>query len=195
MDLSAYAELAVRLANAANGEEEAADGTNNHNIGTLDGLRSMLTDLQFPDTPVTRSDLDAMRALRIAFRKIFAASAEGNDTEAAERLNALLVQHPVHPEFSRHDDQPWHLHLTQGGGVTDRYAAGSAMGLAMLVAQLGTNRLGVCAAPSCQRVFIDASTNRSRRYCGERCASRANVTALRGRRRVGPPDVLPTAAV
>jgi predicted RNA-binding Zn ribbon-like protein len=195
VDLSAYAELAVRLANAANGEEEAADGTNNHNIGTLDGLRSMLTDLQFPDTRVTRGDLDAMQALRIEFRKIFAASAAGNDTEAVERLNALLVQHPVHPEFSRHDGQPWHLHLTQGGGVADRYAADSAMGLSMLLAQLGTDRLGVCAAASCQRVFIDASTNRSRRYCGERCASRANVTALRARRRAGPPDVLPTAAV
>lgn len=195
MDLSAYAELAVRLANAANGEKEAADGTNNHNIGTLDGLRSMLTDLQFPDIPVTRGDLDAMRTLRIEFRKIFAASAQGNDIEAVERLNALLVQHPVHPEFSRHDDQPWHLHLTQGGAVADRYAAGSAMGLAMLLAQLGTDRLGVCAAPSCQRVFIDSSTNRSRRYCGERCASRANVTALRARRQAGPPDVLPTAAV
>jgi predicted RNA-binding Zn ribbon-like protein len=195
VDLSAYAELAVRLANAANGEEEVAKGTNSHNIGTLDGLRSLLTDLQFPLTPVTRGDLDAMRTLRIEFRKIFTASAAGNDTEAVERLNALLVQHPVHPEFSRHDDQPWHLHLTQGGGVADRYAAGSAMGLAMLLAQLGADRLGVCAAPSCQLVFIDASTNRSRRYCGERCASRANVTALRARRQAGPPDVLPTAAV
>ena len=195
MDLTAYAELAVRLANAANGEEEAAEGTNNHNIDTLDGLRSMLTDLQFPDSPVTHGDLDAMRVLRIEFRKIFAASARGNDAEAVERLNALLVRHPVHPEFSRHDDQPWHLHLAQGGGVADRYAAGSAMGLAMLLAQLGTDRLGVCAAPSCQRVFIDASTNRSRRYCGDRCASRANVTALRARRQAGPPDVLPTAAV
>jgi predicted RNA-binding Zn ribbon-like protein len=195
VDLSAHAELAVRLANAASGDEEAADGTDRHNIRTLDGLRSMLTDLQFPDTRVTRSDLDAMRALRIEFRRIFAASAEGNGTEAVERLNALLVQHPVHPEFSRHDDQPWHLHLTQGGGVADRYAAGSAMGLAMLLAQLGTDRLGVCAAPSCQRVFIDASTNRSRRYCGEQCAARANVTALRARRRAGPPDALPTAAV
>ena len=195
MDLSAYAELAVRLANAANGEEDAANGADSHNIGTLDGLRSMLTDLQFPDTRVTRGDLDAMRALRIEFRKIFAESAQGNAAEAVERLNALLVQHPVHPEFCRHDDQPWHLHLTQGGGVADRYAAGSAMGLAMLLAHLGTDRLGVCAAPSCQRVFIDASTNRSRRYCGERCASRANVTALRARRQAGPPDVLPTAAV
>lgn len=194
MDLSAYAELAVRLANAASGEQ-AASGADSHNICTLDGLRSMLTDLQFADTQVTRSDLDAMRALRIEFRKIFAASAEGNGTEAVERLNALLVQHPVHPEFSRHDGQPWHLHLTQGGGAADRYAAGSAMGLAMLVAQLGTDRLGVCATPSCQRVFIDTSSNRSRRYCGERCASRANVTTLPARRRAGPPDVLPTAAV
>ena len=122
-------------------------------------------------------------------------AAEGNGPEAVERLNALLIQHPVHPEISGHDGQPWHLHLTQGGGAAGRYAAGSAMGLAIALTQLGADRLGVCAAPSCQGVFIDASTNRSRRYCGERCAARANVTALRARGRPGPPDVLPTAAV
>src|SRR5436190_6651327 len=155
----------------------------------------MLTDLQFPDIPVTRNDLDAMRALRIEFRKIFAAAAEGNGAGAVERLNALLVQHPVHPQIFRHDDRPWHLHLTEGGGAAGRYAAGSAMGLAILVTQLGTGRLGMCAAPSCQGVFIDASTNRSRRSCSERCSSRANVTALRARRQPGSAEVLPTAAV
>ena len=77
MDLSAYAELAVRLANAASDEEEACGAEHGHHISTLDGLRRMLTDLQFPDIPVTRNDLDAMRALRIEFRKIFAAAAEG----------------------------------------------------------------------------------------------------------------------
>jgi predicted RNA-binding Zn ribbon-like protein len=194
VDLSAYAELAVRLANAASGEEEAC-GAESHDIRTLDGLRRMLTNLQFPNIPVTRSDLGAMRALRIEFRNIFAAAAEGNGAEAVGRLNAVLIRHPVHPEISGHDGQPWHLHLTQGGGAADRYAAGSAMGLATLLTQLGADRLGVCAGPSCQGVFIDASTNRSRRYCCERCAARANVTALRARRRPGPPDVLPTAAV
>jgi predicted RNA-binding Zn ribbon-like protein len=196
VDLSAYAELAVRLANAAAGDEEEAGGAEDrHDISSLEGLRSLLTDQQFPDTRVTRVDLDAMRALRVEYRKIFAASAAGNGSEAVDRLNALLIQHPVHPQIFRHDDEPWHLHLTQGGTVADRYAAGSAMGLATLITQHGIDRLGVCAAPCCQGVFIDTSTNRSRRYCCERCASRANVTAFRARRRAGPRDVLPTAVV
>jgi predicted RNA-binding Zn ribbon-like protein len=195
VDLSSYAELAVRLANAAGDEEEAGGGDDGHTISTLEGLRGLLTDLQFPDTRVTRGDLDAMRVLRAEFREIFTASAAGNGTEAVGRLNALLIQHPVHPQIFSHDDEPWHLHLTQGGGVADRYAAGSAMGLATLITTLGLDRLGICGAPSCQGVFIDTSTNRSRRYCSERCASRANVTAFRARRRSGPADVLPTAVV
>jgi hypothetical protein len=32
-------------------------------------------------------------------------------------------------------------------------------------------------------VFIDTSTNRSRRYCSDRCATRANVAAYRARRK------------
>jgi predicted RNA-binding Zn ribbon-like protein len=197
VDLSAYAELVVRLANAAAGDEEGVrGGEDGHDISTLDGLRSLLADLKFPDTRVTRTDLDAMRTLRTEFRTIFAACADENGAEAVERLNALLIQHPVHPQISGHDGNPWHLHLTQGGTVADRYAAGSAMGLATLITQLGITRLGMCNAPSCQGVFIDTSTNRSRRYCCDRCASRANVTTLRARRRPrGEPDILPTAAV
>ena len=195
MDLSGYAELAVRLANAAGAEEQAGSAADGYAISSVEGLRALLTDLQFPDTRVTRPDLDAMRALQVEFREIFATSAAGNGTEAVARLNALLVQHPVHPQIFRHDDQPWHLHLTQGGSLADRYAAGAAMGLATLITQLGVDRLGICCAPSCQGVFIDTSTNRSRRYCCDRCAARANVTAFRARRRSATPDVLPTAAV
>jgi predicted RNA-binding Zn ribbon-like protein len=197
VDLSTYAELAVRLANTAvDGEEETSGGDDGDNISTLDGLRALLTDLQIPHTGATRSDLAAMQGLRIEFREIFAACAAGNGTEAVERLNALLIQHPVHPQISGHDGQPWHVHLTQSGGVADRYAAGSAMGVAGLLTKLGAERLGVCRAASCLGVFIDTSTNRSRRYCSDRCASRANVTAFRARRRASSaPDVLPTAAV
>ena len=71
MDLSGYAELAVRLANAT-GDEEEAGPEDGHNICTLNGLRSLLTDLRFPDTRVTRRDLDAMLALRVEYREIFA---------------------------------------------------------------------------------------------------------------------------
>lgn len=196
MDLNGYAELAVRLANAAaSDEEEEAGGEGGHDISTLDGLRGLLTDLQLPDTRVTRSDLEAMQLLRAEFRQIFAAASEGNDTGAVERLNALLIRHPVQPQICRHDDHPWHMHLTEGGCIADRYAAGSAMGLATIATQFGLDRLGVCRAPSCERVFIDTSSNRSRRYRCDRCRSRANVTALRARGRGGTPDVLPTAAV
>lgn len=195
MDLSGYAELAVRLANAVGDEQEAGMAEGGENISTLEGLRGLLTGLRFPDTPVTPADLDAMRALAAEFRKIFAGSAAGDGAEAVDRLNALLIRHPVQPQILRHDDQPWHLHLTEGGSVTDKYAAGSAMGLAMVVAQLGIDRLGTCAAPSCQRVFIGASPSRSRRYCSDACASRANVTAFRARRRSSAANVPPTAAV
>ena len=60
MDLTGYAELAVRLANAAASDEESRR-RRRHGISTLDGLRGLLTDLQIPDTRVTRSDLEAMR--------------------------------------------------------------------------------------------------------------------------------------
>ena len=38
-------------------------------------------------------------------------------------------------------------------------------------------------AEDCQDVFVDTSPNRSRRYCSDRCSSRANVAAYRARRR------------
>jgi predicted RNA-binding Zn ribbon-like protein len=191
VDLITYAELAVRLANTtANGEEKDGDS-----IATLDGLRALLADSQYLNARVTRSDLDAMRALRAEFRRVFAACAAGNGAEAVERLNALLVQHPVHPQISGHEGQPWHLHLTQGGSVADSYAAGAAMGLAIRLTSVGTDRFGICQATSCLGVFIDTSTNRSRRYCSDRCASRANVTAFRARQRAGTPDVVPSGVV
>lgn len=183
MDLSSYAELAVRLANAADGEEQTAGAETGDNIFGLDGLRALLTDLEFAHSGPTRSDLDALRGLRIELREIFSACAAGNGTEAVDRLNTLLVRHPAHPQISGHDGEPWHLHLAPSGCVSDRYAAASAMGLAAMVTRLGTGRLRFCTAPSCQQVFIDTTANGSRRYCSVRCSSRVNLTALRERRR------------
>jgi predicted RNA-binding Zn ribbon-like protein len=60
------------------------------------------------------------------------------------------------------------------------------MGLAMAFLDLGADRFGTCADPRCGGgVFIDTSRNRSRRYCSDRCASRANVAAHRERHRSG----------
>ena len=59
----------------------------------------------------------------------------------------------------------------------------SLLGLANLVCDLGPTRLGVCDAAPCTDVFVDTSPNRSRRYCSDRCSSRANVAAYRARRK------------
>ena len=57
------------------------------------------------------------------------------------------------------------------------------MGLTMAFLDLGPGRFGTCADDGCTGVFLDTSRNQSRRFCSDRCATRANVAALRSRRR------------
>jgi predicted RNA-binding Zn ribbon-like protein len=178
VDLNSYADLAVRLVNTAGGGGEDGD-----RLVNLDGLRALVADREHLNTGVTRNDLDALRALRADFRAFFAACAQGDGEDAAAQLNSLLIQHPVHPQLSGHDDQPWHVHYTESGSVADKYAAGAAMGLAVRLTDLGIGRFGVCQAAGCQGVFIDTSTSNTRRYCSDRCMNRANVSAFRARKR------------
>ena len=120
MDLTTYAELAVRLVNTASYSEDNLD-----RLATMDGLRDLVADREHLSSGATRRDLEALRGLRAEFRKIFAACAEGNGEEVAARLNSLLIRHPVHPQLSGHDGQGWHVHFTDSGTVADKYAAGA----------------------------------------------------------------------
>jgi predicted RNA-binding Zn ribbon-like protein len=189
VDLTSYAELAVRLVNSAengNGHDDS--------LSHPDALRALVADRSHLHGQISHNDMTALRQLRVELAGIFMAAAEGDEPAAADRLNALLIRHPVHPVISAHDNQRWHLHLSDGGSVADRYAAGAVFGLATIVTQFGADRLGICTLASCHGVFIDASTNRSRRYCSDHCASRANVTAFRGRQRTGAAGPASTAA-
>ncbi|WP_169953381.1 CGNR zinc finger domain-containing protein [Microbispora sp. H11081] len=173
MDLTSYAELAVQLVNM--GDE----------LKNPFSLRALLEETGRTEAAarLTRRDIDALCELRDELTEVFASAAEGDEEDVVERLNGLLVRHPVHPQISGHDGQPWHLHLTEGGRVADGLAVGSVMGLASVVTRLGVDRLGMCQAAPCRNAYLDTSTNRSRRYCSERCASRANVAAYRARKR------------
>jgi predicted RNA-binding Zn ribbon-like protein len=187
VDLNSYAELAVRLVNTASGGGEDGD-----RLVNLDGLRALVADREHLNTGMTRNDLDALRALREEFRVFFEACAAGDGDDAAAQLNALLIQHPVHPQLSGHDGQPWHVHYTESGSVADKYAAGAVMGLAVRLTDLGIDRFGVCQAATCRGVFVDVSTSNTRRYCSDRCMNRANVSAFRARKR-GEDDTDPKA--
>jgi predicted RNA-binding Zn ribbon-like protein len=191
VELTSYARLAVRLVNTAvsDGQGDADE------LGSTDTFRAFVTSEVHLSGPCTHHDLDALRLLRAELSAIFTAAAERDHANAASRLNGLLIQYPAHPKLVHHDRSLWHLHLDESGSVADRYAARAVVGLATLVDQFGMSHLGICAVPSCHRVFADASPGRPGRYCPDHCANKANVTAFRNRQRTASGYPASTAAV
>ncbi len=43
------------------------------------------------------------------------------------------------------------------------------------------DRLGVCTAPHCDRVYVDTTRNGSRRFCSTACQNRVKAAAFRER--------------
>jgi predicted RNA-binding Zn ribbon-like protein len=180
VDFTSYAELAVRLVNMDCPDHGHRDG-----LVSVDGYRAFTAGQPSLNSCVIPGDLEALKHLKAELRLIFTAAGEGKGEEVVGRLNALLTRYPFHPEIAQHDGQSWHMHLAESGSAADKYAARAVVGLAGVVTQMGPERLGSCAGTACRGVFIDASPNRSRRFCSDRCAAkvRANVTAFPGRRR------------
>lgn len=173
MNLASFAELAVRLVNSAVCDVEADP------LRSPEAFREFAANRPFLAVQTSQYDLDRLKLLRTDLATVFTCAVEGAEQKAVDRLNALMMVHPVHPVLVAHDGQPWHVHLDESGSVTDRYAAAAVISLFLLVSQLGFERLGICAMASCDRVFIDGSSNKSRRYCKEHSAARGNVTSLR----------------
>lgn len=185
MELAYYSDYAVRLVNS-----EQPDRAND-TLTSVEAVRALFGPTSQMANRVTESDLTRLRAVRTRLRGVFEAAAENDQVRAVDLLNALLLEFPVSPQVSSHkrlDDTglpDWHLHLAEhAANATAAYAATACMGLAFQLTDLGVDRLGVCRAVPCRNTYIDASTNRSRRYCSERCATRANVAAYRARKRL-----------
>jgi hypothetical protein len=129
-------------------------------------------------------DLDGLVALASRLRPVFEHCDAGEVDAAAKLINDLLRTYRSAPELSRHDGEPWHLHFHPAhAGVPEGWGAGCATGLAMVVGMGDADRIGVCTAPPCDRVFVDTSRNGNRRFCSPRCANRAAVAAFRARER------------
>ncbi|WP_225802601.1 ABATE domain-containing protein [Streptomyces sp. NK15101] len=185
MELAHYSDFAVRLVNT---EEPAR---NKDTLTSVEVLRDLFGPATQMARRVTEADLPRFRTVRARLRAVFAAADEGDHTGAVDLLNSLLLEFPVSPQISGHDTldeegRPrWHMHLADhSSNATTGYAAISAMGLAFHLTEFGADRLGLCQAPPCRNAYLDTSTNRSRRYCSDRCATRANVAAYRARKRL-----------
>jgi predicted RNA-binding Zn ribbon-like protein len=115
-------------------------------------------------------------------RAVFEAAGAGRVDDAAGQINALLLRTGARPKLERHDGEPWHMHFhAADASLASGWAAGCATGLAVVLGSGEYDRLGVCTAPRCDRVYVDISRNGTRRYCSTSCQNRVKTAAFRAR--------------
>ena len=174
---------AVTLVNAAT---PGARGGRAYQVPTGEGLRAAVTAAVqqagrgAAAPPKTR--IPAFVDLAAAVRPVFDQVASGDLNTAARTVNALLARYQPSPYLDRHDGQPWHLHF-HGNNPADRsgWGAGISVGLASVLGSEHADRLGVCTAAACDRVFVDLSRNGTRRFCSTACQNRVKAAAHRAR--------------
>lgn len=125
---------------------------------------------------------DWSRRLRSAF--------EAADVEArCGRINALLDAGTAHTYLTTHDQLRPHLHFASDDeDVVARVKAVTAGGLAIFAVESDGGRLGLCARPGCDTVFVDTSRNGLRSYCSTRCGNNHAVQRYRTGRSQGAPQ-------
>lgn len=127
--------------------------------------------------PIEPSDLAVLAD------EIRAALAEIVDRTGMAATVRLLAAYPPDMHLSNHDGAGApHVHFARNG-LSGRLWIGQTVAatLAHLVAGDPALTLGRCAA--CPNFFVDQSRNRTRRFCGNTCASRTTVAAYRARQR------------
>jgi predicted RNA-binding Zn ribbon-like protein len=134
-------------------------------------------------TRVTEAEARSFGPVAAGLRAVFTAVAAGDIDDAAHRVNDMLAATGAHPILQRHDGEPWHIHFHSADETSraDSWAAGCATGLAIAVGGELYDRLGVCTAPRCDRVYVDTSRNGSRRFCSTACQNRVKAAAFRER--------------
>ena len=131
---------------------------------------------------VTQDEADRLVATAADLRAVFEAADEGRLDSAAARVNALLATTRARPQLDKFPDGRWSLHFHGGDdSLALGWAAGCASALALALGSDLAGRLGVCDAPSCDRVYVDESRNGTRRFCSARCQSRVKAAAHRSR--------------
>lgn len=136
---------------------------------------------------VTAADAEQLSELAVMMRVVFEAAHAGDTDRAATEVNALLLDTNARPQLDRTGAPGWNLHFHgRDDSLANGWSAGCAAGLALALGSDLAGRLGVCAAPVCDRVFVDASRNSRRRFCSPQCLSRVKAAAHRARQHPAP---------
>lgn len=149
-------------------------------LSTGEDLRRLLADHGWDAGDITEEDARQARALRPALREVFTAACE---EEAMRAVNRLLGASCCRPRLTVGQDG-LRVEFAFVGPLVQRLRGAAATGLAEVLVAGGLERMRTCADAVCTDVFVDASRNRSRRYCRQdRCGNRNHVAAYRARLR------------
>ncbi|MFI7483953.1 CGNR zinc finger domain-containing protein [Kocuria sp. M1R5S2] len=172
-------EFDVALVNTGPGASRSGE----EELTTRDRLRELLDEHGWTGR-FDRNDQELAEVLEVRrdLRQVW-----GLERDAlAEAVNAVLDTAELAPHLARHDGKDWHLHASPSDApLATRLRLESAFALVDVIRADETDRLRVCEAEDCEAVLLDLSRNRSKRFCGQRCANRTNMTAYRRRRAGG----------
>lgn len=100
---------------------------------------------------------------------------------APEQLNRLLDRYGLRQRLDRSGRLVWISRRRAG------LAASCTVALVDALGRYGLSRVGCCDGDRCVDVYLDTSPSQARRYCSERCQTRARVARWR-QRQAGTPD-------
>ncbi len=177
-------EAGVTLINALTGEH--VHGRAKPALGGHDLVRVATEALGGDGTANGQIDLltaERLRNLAARLREIIESLSRREHDEAAGLLNRMLVDSKARPSLQRHGEQSWHLHFHgPDADLVQQWAAGLVVSVAAAFGEHIPHRVGLCAAPRCDQVYIDASQAQIKRFCGLACQNRVKAAAYRARR-------------
>lgn len=187
MEFGSYKDDRVLIASSiVNHLTPGLDGTHAYVVADdLDGRRAQAIEVVGLDgTPLDAATVAALVTLAAELRGVFERCGDDDVDAAADLTNDLLARYRSAPHLLRDGDGAWGLHFhSADAGIVQQWAAGCVAGLARVIGSGEHERLGVCTADPCDRVFVDVTRNGNRRYCSPRCTNRATVAAHRRRAR------------
>ncbi|HWM02024.1 MAG TPA: CGNR zinc finger domain-containing protein [Actinophytocola sp.] len=131
----------------------------------------------------TEAEAEELAGWAVRLRTVVELVDAGEVDAACTSLNEIMRATNAIPTLARHDDEPWHLHFHSAqAGWAESWAASMATALAVVLGNPAIERLGICNAAVCDRVYVDISRNGTRRFCSTACQNRVKAAAFRARR-------------